>query len=79
MIFIASSIWRRMAPGLFGLAPALACHGISRGLRDRFKTVPLDHLPRRRVNLRLGHHVTLLIHGSPGLRAPAQSPAKPLA
>jgi hypothetical protein len=50
-----------MAPllGFFGLALALASQGIFGRLGDRLKAVLVDHLPRDRVNLRLGHHVAL--------------------
>src|SRR3954462_8191078 len=50
-----------MAPlsGLLGLSLALAGHGIPRRPGDRLEAVLLDHLPRDRVNLRLGYHVAL--------------------
>ena len=50
-----------MAPlaGFFRLALALAIQGVAGRLRDRFETVPLEHLPRDGVDLHLGYHLAL--------------------
>src|SRR3954447_1149626 len=50
-----------MAPlsGLLGLSLAFAGHGIPGRPGDRLEAVLLNHLPRDRVNLRLGYHVAL--------------------
>src|SRR6266481_5828933 len=44
---------------VLSVALALAILGHLGCLGDGLETVPLDHLPRDHVNLRLGHHVAL--------------------
>src|SRR5216684_7289054 len=54
-------------PGFFGVALALAGHGIPGRRGDSLEAVLLDHLPGDRVNLHLGYHVALLMfrHSEP--------------
>src|SRR6202035_238887 len=47
--------------GFFAIALAFASHGILGRLGDGLQAVFLQHLPRDRVNLHFGHHVTLLM------------------
>src|SRR5690349_23826333 len=53
-------------------APAFACLGLLRGLRDRRGTMLLEHLARDGVHLGFGYHVALLVPvGSRGGPPPA--------
>jgi len=47
--------------GFVGVALLLALNRFLRRLGDRLEAVLLEHLPRDRVNLRLGYHVALLM------------------
>jgi hypothetical protein len=49
--------------GFVGVTLVLALNRLLRRLGDRLEAVLLEHLPRDRVNLRLGDHVALLMFG----------------